>query len=111
MEMEEEMEVEGGGTQNGRGDWESGKGCLIFWGYQSSRREQGDSGSGGGRGQGSSRANHGWPTRHGSLGARVPPLAALGGAWGGKGNRWGRYGFHDKQTWMVEGCMDGDGLE
>jgi hypothetical protein len=28
------MEVEEGGTQNGRGDWESGTGGQKFWGCQ-----------------------------------------------------------------------------
>jgi hypothetical protein len=93
-----EMEVGEGGTQNGRGDWKNGIGCQKFWGCQSLKHEHGDSGSGGWRDQGSNHANRVWPTRHGSRGARVPPLVALGGVWGGKGNRWGRCGFHDKQT-------------
>jgi len=103
------MAVGGGETQSGRGGWESGIRCRTLWGCQFLVRERGGSGSDEGRGRDSSHANRGWPTRHGSRGARVPPRAALEGVKGGKGNRWGRYGFHGKQTWMVLGCMGEDG--
>ena len=75
------------------------------WMLYETMRERGVSGSDGGRGQDNSHANRGWPTRHGSRGARVPPRAALEGVKGGKGNRWGRCGFHGEQTWMVLGCV------
>ena len=107
--MEAEMAVGEGGTQSGRGGWENGIRYRKLWGCQFSEHEHGGSGSDGGQGQGSIHANRGWPTRHGSRGARVPPRAALEGVKGGKGNRWGRYGFHGKQTWMVLGCMGEDG--